>query len=142
MAPWCCKSFGRIAILAVAGASPALALDWHVRTQPGKEVIAHSYTTGISKTCKILGLPKITITAKPSNGSVDIRKAAAIRLAARRYDDERDQKDPCVGMMLEGFEIYYTPNPDFHGTDRISYIVAWPGGSSRAKDTVTIDVQE
>jgi hypothetical protein len=129
------------AMLALIGALPALALDWQVKTKPGKEVVAHRYTTGISKTCRILGLPKITITVKPLNGSVDIRKASAIALTARRYDDERDQKNPCVGMMLEGYEIYYTPNPDFRGTDRVSYIVAWPGGG-RAKDTVEIDVKE
>jgi hypothetical protein len=72
------------AMLALIGALPALALDWQVKTKPGKEVVAHRYTTGISKTCRILGLPKITITVKPLNGSVDIRKASAIALTARR----------------------------------------------------------
>jgi hypothetical protein len=133
-----------IALLAVVDAAPASALDWQVRTKTGQEVLAHSYTTGVSRMCRTLGLPKISFTARPTNGSVDIRKASAIRLAARRFNDERNSKDPCVGLTVEGLEIYYMPHPDFHGTDRISYEVAWPGRGpgSRVKDTVTIDVQE
>jgi hypothetical protein len=125
--------------LAAVFASPALALDWQVRTKPGEEVVAHSYTVGTTTTCQITAVPRITLTVKPVGGSVAIRKIPALKISAKRYDDDRDTKDSCVGMTVEGIGIYYTPRPDFHGTDQISYTVDWP--RSRIKDTVTVEVK-
>jgi hypothetical protein len=136
------SAFGSAFCASIGMLSPidaSLALDWQVRTKPGEEVVTHSYTAGITATCQVTGIPKITFTAQPVGGSVDIRKAN-LKVAAKRHDDDRDIKDPCVGMSLEGVSIYYMPRGDFHGTDRISYIVAWP--RSRVRDTVTIVVEQ
>lgn len=40
--------------------------------------------------------------------------------------------------VVSGFDVVYTPNPDFAGTDTFTYALTGPGGSAQATVTVTV----
>jgi hypothetical protein len=61
--------------------------------------------------CSVLPLPKIVITTKPAHGKVYVWEDKRIIPVGR----------PCAGKQVISRILAYTPNPGFHGTDRVLF---------------------
>jgi hypothetical protein len=129
--------FRKLALTIVVAALPtavvAKGLEFKRTAIAGKTTVMWRYASWRGAKCEATsGVVKVLV--KPQHGTLSHKDVEAIA-EFNRYDP----KDPCIGKKVRMFEIDYTSDQDFRGTDtfRIERTL-WDG--RRDVDTFTVDV--
>jgi hypothetical protein len=88
-----------------------------------------------TKDCTSNGLPVVKINRHPAHGAANLT-AGMTTIGSNRATPGQDQ---CRGKEVTGAILNYQPNPEFVGTDIVTYTVTLNNGS-KYTNTVTIDV--
>ncbi|MBV9734768.1 MAG: hypothetical protein JO209_02580 [Acidisphaera sp.] len=120
------------AVLAMLlGAAPVLAqapATLNRSTSAGHEVEVGHYSSIHRQDCSMAGYPQITITRQPRSGSVSIRPGdypLDQHIGPGEYGDTG-----CLGVMVHGLIVYYTPESGFRGQDSFAFTVTFRNGSA------------
>ncbi|MGZ5841245.1 MAG: caspase family protein [Xanthobacteraceae bacterium] len=115
-------------------ASPATAIDREVSTASGEPIVIARHMQWKTKDCTANGLPVVKINRQPAHGAANLTAGPTI-IGINRASPGQDQ---CRGKEITGVLLNYLPNPEFVGTDIVTYTVTLSSGSYT--NTVTIDV--
>jgi hypothetical protein len=95
-----------------------------------------AYERAWDKNCHALAT-KITITKKPAHGTISITTGSS---TIPDSVPRTGSTGACAGRTISGNQVMYKSEPEFHGTDSVSYVVLYPN-RRRGPTTITIDVQ-
>src|SRR5664279_189727 len=111
----------------VAFLAPSLAFaEFRTRTVVGGQTTRMAVHTSWSKDCKTNG-GKAKVLTQPQHGKL------SNRIVETTIQHNRTGSDTsCVGRTIKGFEVNYTPQSNFHGTDNFSLEVTTGSGRSFA----------
>ena len=116
-------------------ASPATADDREVSSISGEPAVVARHIQWKTKDCSQNGLPVVKISRKPAHGATNLT-AGSVTIGNNRTNPAQDQ---CRGKEITGVILNYQSNPEFVGTDIVTYTVTINGSTSYT-NTVTIDV--
>src|SRR5882757_10283400 len=122
-------------VASVVLASPAAAEDREVSSASGEPTIIGRHVQWRNKDCSPNGMPTVKISGQPAHGAAKL-SAGPITIGTNRTNPGQDQ---CRGKEMTGVVLNYLSNPEFVGTDTVTYTVTLNGGTSYT-NTVTIDV--
>jgi stage V sporulation protein SpoVS len=127
-AEWLALAAGLVAITA-AGAE-----ERSVSTATGEPVVFARHTQWRTN-CVQNGLPAIKFDTQPAHGTASIA-AGTNTIGVNHTNPGHDE---CLGKTMTGVVLSYQPEPDFSGTDTITYTVSFTKGR-KSTNTVTVNV--
>lgn len=116
-------------------ASPATAADREISTVSGEPIVIARHMQWKNKDCTSNGLPVVKINRHPAHGAANL-SAGITTIGVNSVTPGQEQ---CRGKEVTGAILNYQPNPEFVGTDIVTYTVTLNNGS-KYTNTVTIDV--
>src|SRR5882757_2366253 len=121
-------------VASVVLASPAAAEDREVSSASGEPTIIGRHVQWRNKDCSPNGMPTVKISGQPAHGAANL-SAGPITIGTNRTNPGQDQ---CRGKEMTGVVLNYLSNPEFVGTDTVTYTVAMYGKTY--SNTITINV--
>ena len=123
-----------IASLLWIGPASAQALDLTRSVEPGVEAVI-AQERAWDRNCNTRPVT-VTITKNPSNGTVSVATGVASKIPENT--PASGNTGACAGKPVTGNQVKYKSNPNFHGTDSVSYTVSNQPDRPR---TITINVK-